>query len=126
MIRSLDDESLARVTFRLCRFMLARKVLWDENCGFQLPELARALTTPEPVIEEIVTSLAREGWVTRCVDDDGRLMLTERGAAEILGRAVDSSKPAPQSGSVSPSCNGSAPSGAIGAIGAPAEELLGG
>lgn len=106
--------------------MLARKVLWDENCGFRLPELAHALTTPEPVIEEVIASLAREGWVTRCVEDDGRLELTERGAAEILGRAVAPSEPGPQSGSVIASCNGNSPSGAIGAVAAATEELLGG
>lgn len=78
------DDSLAHVTFRLCRMMLARKVLWDQDIGFAAPELARALSTTTEVVEEVLGALEREGWIVR--SDGARLALTERGTAAILGR----------------------------------------
>lgn len=75
----------AEATFRLCRLLLARKVLWDDEPGLSLGQLAAALDTTTAMVAEIVGALSREGWVT--VDAAGeRPVLTTRGVAAIIGR----------------------------------------
>jgi hypothetical protein len=127
MMRPPVDDSLAHVTFRLCRMMLARKVLWDQDFGFEAPEMARALATTTAVVEEILENLDREGWIVRShapAAGGCRLALTERGTAAILGRgaAGEVGGESALAGGV----DGDAAGGAGGALGTAAEELLAG
>jgi hypothetical protein len=80
------DHPLAEVTFRLCRLMLARKVLWDDDAGFEIAQLAVALEAPSATVVTVLSALHGEGWVV--VDaDGGRPSLTASGVSAILGRS---------------------------------------
>lgn len=78
-------DGLADVAFRLCRLMLARKVLWDDEEGLAVEQIAAALDTTAMVIDEVVRALKIEGWVT--TDSSGENpVLTPLGVSAILGR----------------------------------------
>ena len=79
------DAPRAEVMFRLCRLMLARKVLWDEDIGLDLQQFASALDSTPATVAEILGAMQREGWVV--VDARGECpSLTPSGVAAILGR----------------------------------------
>lgn len=79
------DGPLASLAFRLCRMILARKVLWDEDVGFDIPQFAAALDADPAAIREVLAALRREGWVVPEVGGE-RPILTDRGLAALLGR----------------------------------------
>lgn len=79
------DHPLAEVTFRLCRLLLARKVLWDDDAGLDVARLAEALNTTISRVIEVVTALCREGWVVLGTDGASP-SLTTAGMSAILGR----------------------------------------
>ncbi len=79
------EEPLADVAFRLCRMMLARKVLWDEDIGFDVAQFAQALDTRPSVVRKVLQGLRAEGWIV--LESEGeRPVLTDRGLAAVLGR----------------------------------------
>jgi len=64
--------------------MLARKVLWDEDLGLNLQQLAEALQTTPEVVRHAVAALDAEGWIE--LDGGGdRPVLTEAGISAIRG-----------------------------------------
>jgi hypothetical protein len=79
------DAPLASLAFRLCRMILARKVLWDEDVGFDVAQFAAALDAEPSAIREVLAALRREGWVVPEVGGE-RPILTECGLAALLGR----------------------------------------
>ena len=80
-----EPARLGEVTFRLCRLMLARKVLWDEDLGLDIDQLASALQSAPALVERAVAALDAEGWVALDAGGD-RPVLTDAGVAAILGR----------------------------------------
>ncbi len=81
---AVDPARLGEVTFRLCRLMLARKVLWDEDLGLDLQQLADALQSPPEVVQRAVAALDAEGWIE--LDGGGdRPVLTAAGITAIRG-----------------------------------------
>jgi hypothetical protein len=85
------DGPLATLAFRLCRMILARKVLWDEDVGFDIPQFAAALDAEPSAVREVLAALCHEGWVVPEVGGE-RPILTERGLAALLGRASGPSR----------------------------------
>lgn len=77
--------------------MLARKVLWDEDIGFDVAQFAQALDSSPSVVREVLQGLRTEGWVM--LESGGeRPIMTERGLAAVLGRgdspvAMDERRP---------------------------------
>lgn len=82
---AIFDGRIGEVTFRLCRLMLARKVLWDDDTGFAVEKLAETLEAPFEVVSRALGALSAEGWVD--FDASGEQpSLTERGVAAIRGQ----------------------------------------
>ncbi len=79
------DEPQGQIAFRLCKMMLSRKVLWDEDVGFDIPQFATALGADSTVVAEVLHCLEREGWIVRAEDGE-RPILTDYGVASLLGR----------------------------------------
>ncbi len=72
--------------------MLARKVLWDEDIGFDIAQFSKALDTTPAVVSEVLNGLEREGWVV--IEPNGeRPILTDRGRDALLGRRGSAAGP---------------------------------
>ncbi len=80
----VPSGDVSQIAFRLCKLLLARRVLWDEY-GLGVEELAKTLGTSAGSVREALGDLESEQWVDLCADRSSAA-LTEKGVVAILGR----------------------------------------
>ena len=83
--RADEADRIGEVTFRICRLMVARRVLWDEDIGLGIDKLAEAVGASPELVSRALRELDGEGWIV--LDESGEVpALTDLGVSSILGR----------------------------------------
>ena len=84
--RDSEGGEVSQVAFRVCKLLLARRVLWDED-GIAVERMVEMLGATPSLLRQALGDLAGEEWVA--LDDKMTSAgLTEKGVAALLGREL--------------------------------------